>query len=88
MQYILIYTVPCWFGILAYASHCVLDISDNNRPVVGYINICPNVSYYCVNEDVCNVMGKMQPLKIRSVHNSEAAMCTYVVKFLKSYIYM
>ena len=27
----------------AYASHCLLDSSDNNRPVMGYINICPAV---------------------------------------------
>ena len=33
----------CTFDSLAHASHCVLDSSDNNRPVVGHINICPTV---------------------------------------------
>jgi len=28
---------------MAHASHCVLDSSDHNRPVVGYVNICPSV---------------------------------------------
>jgi len=34
----------CSGGTLAYASTCMLDSSDNNRPVAGYINICPSVS--------------------------------------------
>jgi len=34
----------CNRGTLAYASHCMLDMSDNYRPVAGYINICPSVS--------------------------------------------
>ena len=34
----------CHRGTLAYASTCMVDVSDNNRPVAGYINICPAVS--------------------------------------------
>ena len=33
----------CAGGTLAYASACMLDVNDNNRPVAGYINICPSV---------------------------------------------
>ena len=36
-------TANCNRGALAYASQCMLDVSDNNRPVAGYINICPSV---------------------------------------------
>ena len=36
----------CSGGTLAYASYCMLDISDNNRPIAGHINICPSVRYY------------------------------------------
>ena len=39
------YIVGCSGSTLAFASHCVLDSSDNNRPVVGFMNICPLVSY-------------------------------------------
>ena len=35
----------CSTGAFSYASHCMLDMSDNYRPVAGYINICPEVSY-------------------------------------------
>ncbi|XP_065916878.1 uncharacterized protein [Dysidea avara] len=35
-------TWSCLFGALAHASYCVLDSSDNNRPVVGCINMCPS----------------------------------------------
>ena len=35
----------CSGGTLAYASTCMLDSNDNYRPVAGYINICPSVSY-------------------------------------------
>ena len=38
----------CSGGTLAYASHCMLDSSDNNRPIAGFINICPSVRYYVV----------------------------------------
>ena len=38
------FLVSCFSGALAYASYCMLDISDNNRPVAGHINICPSVS--------------------------------------------
>ncbi|XP_065915873.1 leishmanolysin-like peptidase isoform X1 [Dysidea avara] len=31
----------CDEGTLAYASHCMIDTSGNNRPVAGYINVCP-----------------------------------------------
>ena len=41
----LFYAVGCSGSTLAFASHCVLDSSDNNRPVVGFMNICPLVSY-------------------------------------------
>ena len=44
-----IHIVTCSGGTLAYASYCMLDISDNNRPVAGYINICPSVSCYAIN---------------------------------------
>ena len=33
----------CVEDVLAFASHCVMDKSDNNRPVAGFINICPLV---------------------------------------------
>ena len=33
----------CDEGTLAYASHCMIDTSGNNRPVAGYINVCPLV---------------------------------------------
>ncbi|XP_065916685.1 uncharacterized protein [Dysidea avara] len=36
-------TPYCRAGSLAHASYCVLDSSDNNRPVVGHINICPSL---------------------------------------------
>ena len=35
----------CSGGTLAYASHCMLDMGDNYRPVAGYTNICPSVSW-------------------------------------------
>ena len=42
----------CSRGPLAYASHCMLDMGDNYRPVAGYTNICPLVSLlmhcYCI----------------------------------------
>ena len=38
----------CDEGTLAYASHCMIDTSSNNRPVAGYINICPLVSGLCM----------------------------------------
>ena len=38
----------CVRGSLAHALHCVLDSSDNNRPVAGRINICPSVRYVTV----------------------------------------
>ena len=38
----------CSGGTLAYASHCMLDSSDNNRPIAGFINICPSVRFYMV----------------------------------------
>jgi len=37
------FTVDCDEGTLAYASHCMIDISGKNRPVAGYINLCPLV---------------------------------------------
>ena len=30
-------------GAIAHASFCMLDMNDNNRPVAGHINICPQV---------------------------------------------
>lgn len=35
-------TSDCAGGTLAYASACMLDVNDNNRPVAGYINVCPS----------------------------------------------
>ena len=49
---ILYYIVNCFGGTLAYASNCMLDISDNNRPVAGYINICPSVSILCKTKNI------------------------------------
>ena len=40
------FLVDCSSSTLAYASYCMLDISDNSRPVAGYINICPLVRFY------------------------------------------
>ena len=40
------YAASCYLGTLAYASHCMLDVSDNNRPMVGYITMCLSVRYY------------------------------------------
>ena len=39
----------CRSSTLAYASYCMLDIGDNNRPIAGYINICPSVRYFDVS---------------------------------------
>ena len=36
----------CTGNVLAFASTCMLDVSDNNRPVAGFINICPLVREY------------------------------------------
>ena len=33
----------CYYGTLAYAGSCYYD-DVNNRPLVGYTNICPRVS--------------------------------------------
>ena len=40
---------------MAYASHCMLDMSDNYRPVAGFINICPSVSLLYGTPFVLNV---------------------------------
>ena len=56
LMYVYLYIV-CFGGILAYASHCMLDSSDYNRPVAGYINICPSVRYFDVF--VCNIIMSM-----------------------------
>ena len=37
--------IACGSDTIAYASHCVLDSSNDNRPIAGVINICPKVSY-------------------------------------------
>ena len=37
------FTVDCDEGTLAYASHCMIDVSGKNRPVAGHINLCPLV---------------------------------------------
>ena len=36
------FVVDCLDGTLAYASSCYYD-DVNNRPLVGYTNICPQV---------------------------------------------
>ena len=41
------YVAACYLGTLAYASHCMLDVSDN-RPVAGYITICLAVRCYVI----------------------------------------
>ena len=57
--------VNCLGGTLAYASHCMLDISDNNRPIAGFINICPSVRYFdvswhCISTTVVDSYSKWE----------------------------
>ena len=32
-------------SVYSYSSPCILDAGANNKPVVGYIHICPEVRF-------------------------------------------
>lgn len=46
MHNIIVYfTADCQLGIAAYAGPCIISPSDDNKPIIGYVNVCPKVSF-------------------------------------------
>ena len=51
-MFLTIKTAACVSGLAAYAGPCYVAPAMDNRPYIGFVNFCPNVSdCYKLNAD-------------------------------------
>ena len=58
LMFSLLFIETCQGGfIVAYAGPCCIARLMDNRPVIGYVNYCPTVSWLAIYGAIDNVYG-------------------------------